>query len=314
MSVPRTSVSFASRESWADMTGAGAAIADWRDYWALLKPRVMWLSLFTAVVGLIAAPQSLDPVLAVVSVLAIALGAGAAGALNMWYDADIDRRMARTRSRPIPAGRIARGEALGFGLALAVAAVTMLGLFVDWAAAGLLAVTIAFYVLVYSMWLKRRTPQNIVIGGAAGALPPVVGYAAAQGGVTPEALVLFLIVFLWTPPHFWALALKYADDYAAAGIPMLPNTAGRRGTTRQILLYTLVLLPVGMLPAWWMAAPWNVIHALLAAGMGLAFVYHAVMLHRHRTGGEMRLFAFSILYLFTLFLAVMVGKLAGAGT
>ncbi|RMF73793.1 MAG: protoheme IX farnesyltransferase [Alphaproteobacteria bacterium] len=295
------------------MTGAGSAIADWRDYWELLKPRVMWLSLFTAVVGLVAAPQSLDPVLAAVSVLAIALGAGAAGALNMWFDADIDRRMARTRSRPIPAGRIAPGEALGFGLALAVAAVTMLGLFVDWAAAGLLAVTIAFYVVIYSMWLKRRTPQNIVIGGAAGALPPVVGYTAAQGGVTPEALVLFLIIFLWTPPHFWALALKYADDYAAAGIPMLPNTAGRRATTRQILLYTLVLLPVGMLPAWWMAGPWRVIYALLAAGMGLVFVYHALALHRREKGGEMRLFTFSILYLFGLFLAVMAGELAGGG-
>ncbi len=295
------------------MAVAGSAIADWRDYWALLKPRVMWLSLFTAIVGLVAAPQALDPVLAVVSVLAIALGAGAAGALNMWYDADIDRRMARTAARPIPAGRVAPGEALGFGLALAITAVTMLGLFVDWAAAALLAVTIAFYVVVYSMWLKRRTPQNIVIGGAAGALPPVVGYVAAQGSVTPEALALFLIVFLWTPPHFWALALKYASDYEAAGIPMLPTVAGRRAATRQILIYTLLLLPAGMLPAWWMASPWNVIYAGLAAVMGMAFVYYALMLHRRRKGGEMRLFAFSILYLFGLFLAVMAGELAGSG-
>ena len=295
------------------MAAAGAAVADWRDYWTLLKPRVMWLSLFTAVVGLIAAPQSLDPVLAMVSVLAIALGAGAAGALNMWYDADIDRRMARTATRPIPAGRIARGEALGFGLALAIAAVTMLGLFVDWAAAGLLALTIAFYVVVYSMWLKRRTPQNIVIGGAAGALPPVVGYVAAQGGVTPEALALFLVIFLWTPPHFWALALRYADDYRAAGIPMLPNTAGRRATTRQILIYSLLLLPAGMLPALWMAPPWNAIHALLAAVMGVVFVHHARTLHRREEGGEMRLFAFSILYLFAIFLAVMAAELAGSG-
>ncbi len=314
MSAPHTSVSVGSREVWADMAVAGPAIADWRDYWLLLKPRVMWLSLFTAIVGLVAAPQALDPVLAGVAVLAIALGAGAAGALNMWYDADIDRRMARTATRPIPAGRIAPGEALGFGLALAIAAVAMLGVFVDWAAAALLAVTIAFYVVVYSMWLKRRTPQNIVIGGAAGALPPVVGFVAAQGSVTPEALALFLIVFLWTPPHFWALALKYADDYETAGIPMLPNVAGRRATTRQILIYTLVLLPAGMLPAWWMTPPWNAVYAGLAAVMGLVFVYQALRLYRRRKGGEMRLFAFSILYLFGLFLAVLVGELAGAGT
>ncbi len=289
---------------------AVAALADWRDYWELLKPRVMWLALFTAVVGLVAAPQALDPVLAAVAVLAIALGAGAAGALNMWFDADVDRRMARTRNRPVPAGRIAPGEALGFGLALAVAAVTMLGLFVDWGAAGLLALTIAFYVVVYSMWLKRRTPQNIVIGGAAGALPPVVGYAAAQGGVTLEALVLFLIIFLWTPPHFWALALKCADDYAAAGIPMLPTCAGRRATTRQILIYALLLLPVGLLPALWLSGWAAVAYAAIAGALGALFAREAWLLHR-RGSGEMRLFALSILYLFGVFAAILLAKLAG---
>src|ERR1700719_5308433 len=219
------------------------------DYVALTKPRVMSLVVFTALVGLMVAPGGIDPFAAVVALLCIAAGAGAAGALNMWYDADIDAMMARTAMRPIPSGRISRPEALVFGLMLGMCAILALGTLLNMAAAALLAFTIFFYVVVYTIWLKRRTPQNIVIGGAAGALPPVIGWAAATGDIGLEPLLLFLIIFLWTPPHFWALSLYRTEDYARAGIPMLPVVAGAPETRRQILLYTLVLAPVG-------AAPW----------------------------------------------------------
>ncbi len=277
------------------------------DYFALLKPRVMSLVLFTAFVGLVSAPERLDPVLGLVALIAIAMGAGAAGALNMWFDADIDARMHRTAKRPIPAGRVNRGEALGLGLVLGVAAVVMLGLLVDWTAAALLALTIGFYVLVYTMWLKRRTSQNIVIGGAAGALPPLVGYAAAHGGVTVQALSLFLIVFLWTPPHFWALALKYADDFATVEVPMLPNVAGEGETRRQILLYSLLLAPAGLLP--WALGLVGPLNGLLAGVLGLEFVRRAWAVRRGRKGAHMKLFGYSIVYLFVLFAAIAVERI-----
>src|SRR5215204_5269082 len=212
------------------------SMADVGDYIALLKPRVMSLVIFTALVGLVVAPAHVHPVIGFTAILCIAVGAGAAGALNMWYDADIDAIMTRTARRPIPLGRVRPGEALGFGMTLAAGAVVVLGLLVNWVAAGL---------LVYTMWLKRTTPQNIVIGGAAGAFPPMIGWAAATGGVGIESILLFLVIFFWTPPHFWALSLYRADDYAKAGIPMLPVVAGAAETRRQILLYTLVLAPVG---------------------------------------------------------------------
>src|SRR5882724_9677217 len=213
-----------------------------------MKPRVMSLTVFTALVGLMIAPGHLDPLLGSIAILSIAAGAGAAAALNMWYDADIDSVMARTAGRPIPRGRISRSEALAFGLVLACGAVAVLALALNVTAAALLAFTIFFYVVVYTIWLKRLTPQNIVIGGAAGALPPVIGWAAATGEVGLEPIVLFVIIFLWTPPHFWALALNRADEYARAGVPMLPVIAGRAATTRQILIYSVVLLPISVLP------------------------------------------------------------------
>src|SRR3981189_1676617 len=219
------------------------------DYVALTKPRVMSLVVFTALVGLMVAPGGIDPSTGIVALLCIAAGAGAAGALNMWYDADIDAVMARTATRPIPSGRVSRSEALVFGLMLGVCAILALGTLLNMAAAALLAFAIFFYVVVYTIWLKRRTPQNIVIGGAAGALPPIIGWAASTGTIGPEPLILFLIIFLWTPPHFWALSLTRTDDYARAGVPMLPVVAGAQETRRQILLYSIALVPVG-------AAPW----------------------------------------------------------
>src|SRR5476649_2294238 len=209
----------------------------------------MSLVVFTGFVGLYLAPGHLHPVLALVAVLCIAVGAGAAGAINMWYDRDIDAVMTRTRERPLPAGRMAPGDALGFGCVLAAASVVVMGLAVNWVAAALLAGTIAFYILIYTMWLKRRTPQNIVIGGAAGAFPPMVGWAAVTGDVSLASLALFAIIFMWTPPHFWALALYKQGDYGAAGIPMLPNVAGEPATKKQMLLYTLALWPVALAPA-----------------------------------------------------------------
>src|SRR5579859_3905152 len=230
------------------LTRVEPSIAGVGDYIELLKPRVMSLVVFTALVGLVVAPGHVHPVIGFVALLCITVGAGAAGALNMWYDADVDARMARTAGRPIPCGRVTPGEAAGFGFTLATFAVVTLGLLVNVLSAALLAFTIFFYVAVYTMWLKRATPQNIVIGGAAGALPPVIGWAAAGGSLALEPLILFLIIFLWTPPHFWALALNRANEYARAGVPMLPVVRGRVATTRQILLYSLLLVPVSVLP------------------------------------------------------------------
>jgi protoheme IX farnesyltransferase len=276
------------------------------DFITLMKPRVMMLAVFTALVGLIIAPGDLDPLLGSIAILAIAAGAGAAGVLNMWYDADIDAVMARTARRPIPRGNITRAEALVFGCVLAGSAVAVLGLALNVKAAALLAFAIFFYVVVYTVWLKRHTPQNIVIGGAAGALPPVIGWAAATGDIGIEPLILFLIIFLWTPPHFWALSLNRADEYARAGVPMLPVTAGRVATTRQILVYSILLLPVSVLP--WGLGFAGTIYGATAVISGAIFITLAFQLSRSSAADRRpshRLFVFSIFYLFVLFAALL---------
>ena len=289
---------------------AEPSIAGVGDYIELMKPRVMSLVVFTALVGLVVAPVPMHPVLAFTALLCIAIGAGAAGALNMWYDADIDARMARTAARPIPAGRLARGEALAFGLTLAGFSVVELGLLVNIFAALLLAATIGFYVGVYTIWLKRWTPQNIVIGGAAGALPPVIGWAAATGSVAIEPLLLFLIVFLWTPPHFWALSLYRADDYARAGVPMLPVVAGAAETRRQIFRYTLMLTPVGVAP--WRFGYAGAVYGITAALAGAAMIALALRVRNEARGhaASKQMFGFSILYLFLLFAMLLVDRMA----
>jgi heme o synthase len=285
------------------------------DYLALMKPRVMSLVIFTALVGLMVAPANVHPVIGFTALLCIAVGAGASAALNMWYDADIDALMTRTARRPIPAGRVQPGEALAFGVTLGVGAVTMLGLLVNWVAAGLLAFTIFFYIVIYTMWLKRTTPENIVIGGAAGAFPPMIGWAAATGGVGIEAVLLFLIIFVWTPPHFWALSLYRAGDYAKAGVPMLPVVAGPEATRRRILIYTLALVPIGVAP--WLLGYAGAIFAasaLAAGGVMIALAWR-VYAQRGRPGEQAarHLFAFSILYLALLFAALLADKFAGVG-
>ncbi|MDQ4060123.1 MAG: heme o synthase [Pseudomonadota bacterium] len=281
----------------------------------MLKPRVMSLVVFTALVGLVIAPGGLHPVLGVTAVLCIAVGAGAAGALNMWYDADIDALMSRTLGRPIPQGRVRSEEALAFGTFLAAASVFVLGLLVNWLAGALLAFTIFFYVVVYTMWLKRSTPQNIVIGGAAGALPPVIAWAAATGSLALEPLVLFLIIFVWTPPHFWALALLRSDDYARAGVPMLPITAGEAATRRQILVYSLGLAPLGLAPA--LLGFGGALYGVVSLVLGVLLLLAAWRVLRDREGEVARrsarhLFGFSILYLFLLFAALLAEQ--GLGT
>jgi protoheme IX farnesyltransferase len=282
-------------------------MADVGDYFALMKPRVMSLVVFTALVGLVVAPGALHPVLAGFALICIAVGAGAAGALNMWYDADIDAVMARTARRPVPTGRVMPGEALAFGAALAVGSVVFMGLMINVVAAGLLAFTIFFYAVIYTMWLKRSTPQNIVIGGAAGAFPPVIGWAAATGGIGVEAVLLFLIVFFWTPPHFWALSLLRTEEYARAGVPMLPVVAGAAATRRQILVYSLVLAPIGALP--WLMGYAGSGYGVIAVGAGAAMVALAWQLHHRPAEATARmLFAYSIVYLFVLFAALLIER------
>ena len=277
---------------------------------ALMKPRVMSLAVFTAFVGMAIAPGQLDPLLASVAICAIAAGAGAAGVLNMWGDADIDAVMTRTARRPIPRGEISRAEALVFGLILACSAVAVLALALNIYAAALLAFAIFFYVVVYTMWLKRRTAQNIVIGGAAGALPPVIGWAAVTGSIAFEPVILFLIILLWTPPHFWALSLNRADEYARAGVPMLPVVAGPAATTRQILIYSILLLPISLSPcALGFAGP---LFGTTAATCGAILVALAWQLHGSKGTNRLaaqRLFSFSILYLFVLFAALLASNL-----
>jgi heme o synthase len=285
------------------------SIASVGDYLALLKPRVMSLVVFTALVGLVIAPVHIHPVIGFTALLCIAIGAGAAGALNMAYEADVDAIMTRTADRPIPQGRIAPGEALGFGGLLAVFSVVTMGLMVNLVAGALLAFTIFFYAVVYTMWLKRWTPQNIVIGGAAGAFPPMIGWAAATGSISLEPILLFLVIFFWTPPHFWALSLLRSDDYARAGIPMLPVVAGEAETRRQILLYSIVLAPVGALP--WLLGFTGLLYGALSIVGGALMIALSVRLFgaakkRAAEQAAKQLFAFSILYLFVLFAALLV--------
>jgi heme o synthase len=272
------------------------------DFIALMKPRVMSLVVFTALVGLVVAPGQLDALIGSIALFCIGAGAGAAGVLNMWYDSDIDAKMARTAMRPIPRARVSRAQALAFGLVLAAGAVIVLGVAVNMVAAALLAVTIFFYVVVYTLWLKRRTRWNIVVGGAAGAFPPVIGWAASAGNIGLEPAVLFMIIFLWTPPHFWALSLNRTGEYARAGIPMLPVVSGRAETKRQILLYSVLLLPISALP--WVLGYAGPIYGATAGICGVTMVFFAVQLRRTgdaAKGPARRLFAFSILYLFVLF-------------
>lgn len=298
--------------------GGGAAVygpavapraSELRDFWVLLKPNVMQLVIFTSAVGLYLAPGHAHPLLAFTAILCIAMGAGASAAINNWYDADIDCRMARTRLRPTATGRIEPAEALGVGITLAIISVMVMSLALNYLAGALLALTIGFYVLVYTMWLKRRTPQNIVIGGAAGALPPVVAWAAVTGSVSTLPLLLFLVIFLWTPPHFWALALYRSGDYGRVGVPMLPVVAGRKSTLDHILGYTIVLVAVTLLPsALGLAGP---VYAAMALVLGGIFLAYAVRLWRQGSDVlAMRTFRFSILYLFLLYGGLVLDRAA----
>jgi heme o synthase len=281
------------------------------DYFALFKPRVMQLVIFTAIVGLLAAPGHIHPWLGFITILCIAMGAGAAGALNMWYDADIDAVMARTANRPVPSGAITPGEALGFGLGLSFASVLMLGLFVNWQSAALLAFTIFFYIVIYTIGLKRHTPQNIVIGGAAGAFPPMISWAAVTQGVDLGSISLFLLIFMWTPPHFWALALFRQGDYHKAGVPMLPNVAGRAETKRQIWIYSVLLVPTIALPALTGAA--GIVYVLGATLLTAVFLQRAyAVYHMVDDQGDKpakKLFGFSIIWLFALFGFILFERL-----
>ena len=301
------------------MHSATPYCSDVRDWVALLKPRVMSLVVFSGLIGLLVAPGHLHPVLAFTSVLCIAIAAGACGAINMWYDRDIDAIMRRTRSRPVPDGRIEPGAALGFGITLAIASVLLMGLAVNSVAAAVLALSIAFYVFIYTMWLKRRTPQNIVIGGAAGAFPPLIGWAAVTGSVDLIPMVLFAIIFVWTPPHFWSLALYANDDYRRANIPMLPVVAGGKETRRQIVLYTLILVPVTLAP--WVLHFSGPVYAVAACVLDLGFlvsVWRVATDRQDATGVSLTndaparaTFKFSIAYLFVLFAALAVDHFVG---
>ena len=293
------------------VTAAGGARVE--DYFALLKPRVMSLVVFTAIIGLLLAPGGINPVVGFIAILCIAIGAGGSGALNMWYDADIDRVMSRTANRPIPAGRVSREEALTLGLVCSGFSVMILGLATNWVAAALLAFTIFFYAVVYTMWLKRSTPQNIVIGGAAGAFPPMIGWAAVSGDITLPSIVLFLIIFLWTPPHFWALALYKQGDYGAAGVPMLPNVRGEQATKVQILAYSVILVATSLIPSFIGMSGW--LYTAVAAVTGISFVYLALRLFRTVEATAMKkvarsLFTYSLSYLAVIFFALMTDRVA----
>lgn len=294
------------------MVAPVTAFADWRDYFALLKPRVMTLVIFTAACAMVAAPGTLHPFLAFVSVLCVAVAAGAAGALNQWYEADIDALMKRTANRPLPAGRLAAGEALTFGVLLSIGSVTVMGLALNWVAAAWLAVSIGFYVVVYTMWLKRRTPQNIVIGGAAGAFPVLVGWASVSGDTPLMAWVLFGIIFLWTPPHFWSLALFMEADYSKAGVPMLPVTHGLAETRRQILWYSLALVLSTLVPLPGITGLAGWAYGSMAIVTGVMFLLFAWRVSRSTATAapdmldERKLFKFSLFYLACLFGALVV--------
>ena len=286
--------------------------SEWRDYFALTKPRVMSLVVFTGLCGLLAAPGNINPVLGFTAVLCIALGAGGAGALNQWWEADLDARMKRTAKRPLPGGRMQPNNARDFGIALSVASVLLMGLALNWLSAVILALSILYYAVVYTIWLKPRTPQNIVIGGGAGAFPPLIGWVAVTGHITLMPVLLFAIIFMWTPPHFWALALFVQSDYAKAGIPMMPVVAGERSTRRQILAYAVILLLVSLAP-WWFGGT-GAIYGVAALTLSAFFVALCVPVALRRAGEgdtmkpEKRLFAYSVLYLFALFAALVVDR------
>ena len=298
------------------MTNPAALPADWRDILALTKPRVMSLVVFTALCGLLAAPEMPPLVLGLTAILCIALAAGACGALNQWYEVEIDARMRRTRDRPLPAGRMDREAALQFGIGLSGFSVLLMGVATNWLAAMLLFASILFYVLIYTVWLKPRTPQNIVIGGAAGAFPPLIGWVAATGQIDVLPLLLFAIIFLWTPPHFWALSLFVRSDYAAAGIPMLPVVAGVRNTRLQIFLYSLPMAAAAVAP--WLLGLTGPIYGIAAAVLSLAFLLAAARVLANRAtdpaqmGPEKRLFGYSVFYLFALFAALVADRWIGA--
>ncbi len=301
-----------SRSPTATDGGLGTA----GDFFQLMKPRVMSLVVFTAFVGLVVAPGDIHPVLALTAILAIAVGAGASGALNMWYDADIDGRMRRTARRPIPMGRVTPTEALAFGVFMSVASVVVLGVMVNWLASALLAFTIAFYLFIYTMWLKRRTPYNIVIGGAAGAFPPMIGWVAVTGSISAESIALFMIIFLWTPPHFWALSLYRMKDYQNVGVPMLPVVAGLDETRRQIMLYSFPYVAVTFLPGLMGFA--GSFYMVFAAISGAVFLWFAYQTYRIREGNRAdatakKLFSFSILHLFLIFTVLLIEQGLGIG-
>ncbi|WP_236554666.1 heme o synthase [Novosphingobium sp. 9U] len=286
--------------------------ADWRDFFALTKPRVMSLVIFTGLCGLLAAPERIHPVLAFTAILCIAVGAGGAAALNQWWEADIDAEMKRTAARPLPQGRMNRTDARDFGVAISAGSVLLMGLAVGWLAAAILAVSIVYYAVVYTIWLKPRTPQNIVIGGGAGAFPPLIGWVAATGHVTLMPVLLFAIIFFWTPPHFWALALFVKTDYAKVGIPMMPVVAGEKSTRRQILIYAILLLPLSVLP-WWIGGA-GAIYGASAAVLSLGFLALSVRVGLREQAAndtmkpEKQLFGYSVIYLFALFAALVVDR------
>lgn len=310
--------SMTAQDAFAGVRAGDSADGDWHDFVTLLKPKVMTLVVFTGAAGMIVAPGALHPVLTLTAMLCIAVGSGAAGAINMWYDRDIDAIMRRTRSRPIPKGRVEPESALAYGVLLSGISVFIMGIAANWMAAALLAGAIAFYVLIYTVWLKRRTPQNIVIGGAAGAFPPLIGWAAVTGDVSIAPLLLFAIIFAWTPPHFWALALYQRGDYAAAGVPMLPVTAGAETTKRQMLAYTIALLPITVAPVFFGVG--GIFYLAGAVTLGVLFIICAVRVLSERVNGDnqpaaRKMFGFSIFYLFALFALLIIdpGPLAGWG-
>ncbi|WND02912.1 heme o synthase [Temperatibacter marinus] len=284
-----------------------SANADVNDYFQLLKPRVMSLVIFTAFVGVIAAPGDMHPIMAFVSVLLIAIGAGASGALNMWYDADIDQDMDRTKGRPVPAGKVSADHAKTYGMILSFGSVFLMGILINVTSAVLLALTIFFYVVIYTIWLKRRTPQNIVIGGAAGAFPPMIGWAAVTDSVTLESLVLFGIIFIWTPPHFFALSLFISNDYERVKVPMMPVVHGDQATRNNIIVYSLLLAPFAVLPYFMGFA--GLAYGVVTAMLGLIFVYYALCISMKREGAEKRLFLFSIFYLFAVFATLALERI-----
>lgn len=287
--------------------------ADANDYMTLLKPRVMSLVVFTALVGMLVAPVSINPILGIVAILCIAVGGGASGALNMWYDADIDAVMKRTQKRPIPSGKVTGGEVLVYGLVLSALSVLTMGIFINWFSAAFLAFTIFFYVVIYTMWLKRSTPQNIVIGGASGAFPPMIGWAAATGTISMESVVLFLIIFMWTPPHFWALSLFAKTDYGAAKIPMMPNVRGERSTKNQILVYAIIMALCGVAP--YVMGFAGITYGVVSIVLGSIFVYHSFVLWKTETKEATtpvakKLFFFSLFYLAAIFAVLLIESLA----